>query len=790
MRKRGRYKCAVLPVLIGSSGLLAAIAAPAQDLPPSRWVELSRDPLGGRRGSAVRYAEKSGQFTLWGFMTPDMELLQENPLMEIPEYDVVAFDPVVRRWVNHFPPNMEREWSRKLPLGYVPRTYAAITTGSERTVMRGSTDDAEGVPRPDLNIVFDQVAYRPQNDSLYYFTGGLTARYDVSGRRWRDLRTAHSPPPVLGGSLAYDPLHDEFVLFGGGHIAERGSDGSVRGYTGTWVYRVSENDWSQLPLTVQPPPRMVTRLVTDTRNQALVLFGGDAQRSYLADTWIFDLKTRTWRESKAPGPEPRAGHFTVYDPESGLVIAGGGYNRKDLTDMWAYDAAADRWARLEGEVPTGFYISADIAPAKRLLALVTNTQTPGDRTGCNIIYPVRTTYGYRIGRLDRGAAATVRHSPMPKRAPEESPAGKPPASIPDKAIPDNQWALLDNPGRAAVSRTWGSATFDSTGSRILYWGGGHCGYEGSDTDFYDVARHTWIPEPRPPSYPERLWNHAARLAGVTFDGEPWTDHGRRIYAYDPVEDRMIMVRPIRLTWGYEPEWLKAYPSRTATAPDAVAQTPSSYSKFATFSYDLKTRTWSVTGPAPEGLDTLVTTPLGVMGVPVNWPARLNDAGYQIPYDPRNPEDNPIYLLRGATWERMSGPGPSPRYLYEMTSLAFDTRRNQVILHGAGASRRELWTFDVKTRKWENRQPEGEAPPCLREAVYLPGPDVFLTYGPGLWEYSPGHNRWRRTSIADPPLRAGQNRAMVYDARRDLILLVLGGDGDDGKASVFVLKYRP
>ena len=453
--------------------------------------------------------------------------------------------------------------------------------------------------------------------------------------------------------------------------------------------------------------------------------------------------------------------------------------------MWAFNPAADRWTRLEGTVPTGFYISADIAPEKRLLVLVTNTQTPGDRTNCNVIFPVRTTYSLRLDHLDRGTPAEVQHPPMAKRAGEAGPPGKPPAKI-----PENEWVLLDHPGRAAPARTWGSATFDSKREQILYWGGGHCGYEGSDTDAYDVATHTWIAEPRTPSYPERLWNHAVMLAGVTFDGEPWTDHGRRIYSYDPVEDRMIMVDPIRLTMGYEPEWLKPYPSRAGTAPDSIVQTPSGYSKYATLSYDLKARTWSVIGPAIVGLDTLLTTPLGVMGVPVNWRARLNAPGYQIPYDPRKVEDNAVYLLRGAKWDRISGPGPSPQYLYEMTSLAFDTRRNQLILHGGGPRRRELWTFDVKTGKWDDRQPSGEAPPCMREAVYMPGADVFLTYGNGLWEYSPSRNAWRKTAVTDPPMGSGQNRAMVYDAKRDLILLVLGGGGDGGRASVFALKYRP
>lgn len=763
--------------------LFLSVFASAEDLPPGRWVEIARDPLGARRGSALRYAPEQDVFLLWGFMTPDTNLPQENPLMAAPEYDMVAFQPARRRWENFLPPQWEKEAS--LPLAYLPRTYSALTTGSERTVMRNSTEDAPAVPRPDLNIVFDQVAYRPANGSLYYFTGGLTAQFDIARRRWRDLRPAHSPPPVLGGSLAYDPLHDELILFGGGHVAERGPDGKVRGYTGTWVYSIKDNDWAPLRLAVEPPPRMVTRMVTDTRRNALIVFGGDSQRYYLGDTWIFDLRTRAWRESKAPGPPPRAGHFTVYDPDTARVLIGGGYNRSDLTDMWAYDPAADRWVRVDGETPAGFYLSADLAAEKRLLVLITATRTPGDRMKCNVIFPVRTTYGYNLGRqLQESDAAAIRHAPMPKYAPEASPPGAAPG-----AIPPMQWVALDHPGRAAPVRTWGSAAFDTKRSRILYWGGGHCGYEGSDTDAYDVATHTWIPEPTPPSYPERLWNHASRLAGVTFDGEPFTDHGRRIYAYDAVGDRMILVKPVRLTTGYEPDWLRTYPARKAAAPDAVVQTPSSYTKFVTFAYDLGSRKWSVLGPAPEGLDTLVDTPLGVMGVPVNWPARLNDAGYQIPYDPRKKEDTGVYLLRGVNWERLSRPGPSPRYLYEMTSLAFDTRRNQLILHGAGPHRRDLWTFDVATRRWREHRPSGEAPPaCLREAVYLPKQDVFLTYGAGLWEYAPAKDAWRRAPVPDPQLRAGQNRAMVYDPKRGLVFLVLGGSGDDGRASVFALRY--
>jgi hypothetical protein len=770
--------------------ILAVLFVPWIAAPANQWVEVRRDPAGARRGSAIRYAPAAKAFFLWGFMNADPELPQENPLMEIPEYDVVAFDPSDGQWRSHLPPRMEKQWSRRLPLASVPRTYSGITTGSERTVMRGATADEGGVPRPDLNVVFDQVAYRPADHSLYYFTGGLTARYDVVRRRWTDLRPAHSPPPVLGGSLAHDPVHDEMVLFGGGHVAERGPEGKLRGYTGTWTYQPNLNEWRELPAGAQPPPRMNSRMVCDTKNGVLVLFGGDAQKGYLADTWLFDLRTRTWRSSRtAGGPEARAGHFTVYDPASGLVIIGGGCNRSDLTDMWGYDAAQDRWHRLPGQVPTGFYLSADIAPDERAIVLVTNTQPPGDRTRCNQLYPVRTTYTYRINRdaMDLAAAPARPQAPIAKRSPEE-----PRAVARVTEIPVNRWEHLAS---SAPARTWGSATFDTDQGRILYWGGGHCGYEGNDVDMYDAATQTWS-NPGAGMYPERLWNHGVRPAGVSFDGGPWTDHGRRIYAYDPPSRKMIMVRPIRLTSGYAPEWLRAYPEKDNTAPDALVRTPSSYVKYATWSWDPGTGEWRVLGPAPAGVDTLLTTPHGVMGVNVNWPGRLNDAGYQWPWRPSDPpEDNAIFLFRAGRWERL-GTEPAPQNLYEMTGLAYDSKRDRVLLHGGGARRDELWSFDVKTRHWTNLRPGGAGPPvCTREAVYIARADTLLIYGAdGAWAYSAQDNAWRTVAIPFPetddlPRRAGQNRAMVYDAKRDLVLLVLGGGGDAGQAIVYATRFR-
>jgi hypothetical protein len=91
--------------------------------------------------------------------------------------------------------------------------------------------------------------------------------------------------------------------------------------------------------------------------------------------------------------------------------------------------------------------------------------------------------------------------------------------------------------------------------------------------------------------------------------------------------------------------------------------------------------------------------------------------------------------------------------------------------------------------------------CQREAVYLPGQDVLLTYGPGpekerlpaLWAWRGEENAWHRIPIDPPPgidprLAGGQNRALVYDPARDLVLLVLGTH-DRGDSRVYALRYR-
>ena len=150
---------------------------------------------------------------------------------------MVVFDPETLRWQNDLPKAWIDPWTKQLPLAYVPRTYSGITTGSERTVIRGATDDNEGAPRP-IRMSYSTSGRR----SIHSLTrvlhwgddSGVQSRFSPLDRFYH-LSIRHRR--CLGAHSAYDPVHSEIVLFGGGHVAEDGGDGRLTGYTGTWSFQ-------------------------------------------------------------------------------------------------------------------------------------------------------------------------------------------------------------------------------------------------------------------------------------------------------------------------------------------------------------------------------------------------------------------------------------------------------------------------------------------------------------------------------------------------------------------------
>jgi hypothetical protein len=83
--------------------------------------------------------------------------------------------------------------------------------------------------------------------------------------------------------------------------------------------------------------------------EQLVLFGGRAGSRVFGDTWIFDLQTQAWHELKTPGPSPRFGFASVYEPESSAVYLFGGQKSDFYNDTWKFDTISETWS----EITTG-----------------------------------------------------------------------------------------------------------------------------------------------------------------------------------------------------------------------------------------------------------------------------------------------------------------------------------------------------------------------------------------------------------------------------------------------------
>jgi hypothetical protein len=791
-------------------------APSAPKLKPNTWSRMAEDLQGARRFSSFRYVPDIDRFLLWGFygFISDNYGNPEEPWTDNKEYDMVSFNLRDGHWENHLPKSKQAEWSKALPPMHQVDSYMGITPGYYYSQLK----EREGVVRPDLNIVGDQVTFDSKRRRMVYFIAGRTFAYDVTNRTWSDIAAGVNPPPVSFGSLCYDPFNDRIVLFGGGHVAEPGPDGRPVGYTGTWMYDCGTSQWTRVKTSGDPSPRMCARMVCDTKHEVMVVFGGDAQTHWLQDTWKFDLKNYDWVKSKSTrAPEARAGHFAVYDPATGFVLVGGGFNRKDLTDMWAYAAADDSWRKVRADVPTGFHVTADIIPEKSVIVLTTSRKPSEDEHSCNEIYPIRTTWAYSIkkeGLLDESAVASP-IAAMLKRPAEEALAGSQPDPERQRArreqlrnAPTNQWIHFENPGRIAPVRTWGSCSFDTDKGRIIYWGGGHCGYGGNDYDFYDVADNTWRSGSAETEFPERSWDKGVNPGGVTFRGGPWIRHGRKVYAYDPVSKKVINMKAIYLTSGYEPEGLREIAPRRVEFGDRENRSALRYTKWPTWVFHEESQQWEILCSGSPGLDLLVTTPHGVMGVDYNWGEDGNNNRTDIRMWQGHPMvENAVYLLSVAdrNWKKLTNDGPWPQNLYELTALVYDSKRDQLLLHGGGEKRDELWRFGLRESRWEKIIPqyaegtEGRGPVCNREAVYLPKDDVFLTLGGGpggasaIWAYRVGENRWYKLDIQPPEGRTArelrsQNRAWAYDPDHDLVLMVLGESGNASRAVVYAMRF--
>lgn len=728
--------------------ICSGLCSEAADLVPNAWVRLESATITGERWDIpVGYAPEHDRFMVLGGRTSWSKYKQPRP------YDVLSLDRDAGTWLNDFPTG--KDWG--------PRTGEATAPGWTDESFKFV--DREGNVRPNWTVygtfsLGQKYGYAPDTRCFYFFTSGHTFRYDPAERTWKDLQPDTNPESASGGtllwsSMCYDSKHKQFVLFGGGNVQ------TPRGDPGTWTYTPATNEWKSLDLAIQPPQRANSRLVYDPVHEKVVLFGGDQLDQLLADTWTFDLSTKTWTQAPVRhSPAPRAGHALLWLPKARKILLLGGFTYTSAVgyveslyrplplEAWVFDVGTAEWqlikrfdAKTSPESSSPTPLQAAVDASDRVLVVSKGTwltsidvsQVDAEGTANSGVPPGATTR--RTGPHDPAWFS----QDVPPSEPDKVAAEL-------KGLPPDRFVLRPTPKLPRPNMDWGSAVLAPELDRIIRFSGGHSAYSGTAPQVYDIKTDRYS-IPFAPEYPlEYVYSNDQVGGEWSFKSRPWmTGHTYKSTGYDP-NLRCLVFAPHNYTYFFDPlsgEWSRS-PEKNPYRPDF---------------YNV----------------TLCATPQGV----VAWG------------DKRQGGDG-LWRLDAAsrTWRELPLSGAKlPQKSPDLHGMAFDSKRSRLLFFSrADKNKGNVMEYDMTTAatKWLDSAGAARAAVPSRETVYVPELDLVLlaarTRAADRWlwlAYDCASNAWKGLEIpGDDPIGKGTSEGvfhnsvgMMYDPNRKLVWFV-------------------
>jgi hypothetical protein len=144
----------------------------------------------------------------------------------------------------------------------------------------------------------------------------------------------HKPTARFWHALAYDPLREKSLMFGG-------SDNSGGPFLGdTWEWDGAA--WHELTDTAGPEGRLLHDLAYSSVHSGVLLIGGTASEPEVAfnDVWLWN---GSWSQLEPGGAElpVLAGHSIAFDSARKVMVLYGGYGLDENRELW--ELGADGW---------------------------------------------------------------------------------------------------------------------------------------------------------------------------------------------------------------------------------------------------------------------------------------------------------------------------------------------------------------------------------------------------------------------------------------------------------------
>lgn len=148
---------------------------------------------------------------------------------------------------------------------------------------------------------------------------------------------ADGPQPPSRSDHALAPSGNKATILFGGRSEKRGV------LNDTWRLDLERGRWARVRTTgAVPAPRFGHNLVGLPDGDVL-LFGGEGNAGFFADTWRLDVQTRRWRRVSTRGPKARYGAAGALDPATGrLVVSHGFTDNGRFDDTWGVGRGAAR----------------------------------------------------------------------------------------------------------------------------------------------------------------------------------------------------------------------------------------------------------------------------------------------------------------------------------------------------------------------------------------------------------------------------------------------------------------